>query len=523
MNKVLPTYFSSEKNLISIGEASRVLNISIDTLRRWEKKGKLKSYPGKGKGRHFLVDDINQLKDLHLMGVGEAAMHLGISTSTLRRLEQRGALLSQRSATGQRFYPKSLVDNFSQKSSSKVLRITKNPETFDTEKPIISKLQERHNKLSELEIVEANVTNKNVIDDEPNILNKQKQQFEASIFAGTLLLLAVLISSFSYVAYPQISDQFTFDKNNIIAYFSKNDQDSNVLGDSTPSTESWLTQIGNTVTQVIKPLQAVTSQIVATTSGVFHAQLEPTFTIDNKTLIPRYALNLPSSSFLKIPDSGLINNLNAQYLQGHQIGKNSGNVLILNEQGNLDFNGKVVSNSISSQSVIDHTLQERDLSPELLKSLKENPTIPDDSIENKTLKNASIKIKTEDGLTGGGTVDLGESITLSLVENCADNEIMKFTTVAGWSCAADLTGSVGQLDFSDFKDFMGLDSNTAINLQGNNLSFAGNGNVGIGTSSPSAKLDVVGNILVSGSTKFNNQVYTWPASQSVGGLLTTDG
>ena len=51
-----------------------------------------------------------------------------------------------------------------------------------------------------------------------------------------------------------------------------------------------------------------------------------------------------------------------------------------------------------------------------------------------------------------------------------------------------------------------------------------NGNVGIGTTNPTVKLDVNGNLKVSGTTNFGGVVYTWPSTAgSNGQVLTTDG
>lgn len=48
-------------NLLSIGEASEYLGISIDTLRRWEKKEKIKAYRSPGGHRYFKKDELDNL------------------------------------------------------------------------------------------------------------------------------------------------------------------------------------------------------------------------------------------------------------------------------------------------------------------------------------------------------------------------------------------------------------------------------------------------------------------------------
>lgn len=47
--------------LLSIGEASEYLGVSIDTLRRWEKKEKVKSYRSPGGHRYFRKNDLDTL------------------------------------------------------------------------------------------------------------------------------------------------------------------------------------------------------------------------------------------------------------------------------------------------------------------------------------------------------------------------------------------------------------------------------------------------------------------------------
>lgn len=49
------------QDLMSIGDASKYLNVSIDTLRRWEKKGKAKTYRSQGGHRYFSRNELDAL------------------------------------------------------------------------------------------------------------------------------------------------------------------------------------------------------------------------------------------------------------------------------------------------------------------------------------------------------------------------------------------------------------------------------------------------------------------------------
>jgi hypothetical protein len=67
-------------------------------------------------------------------------------------------------------------------------------------------------------------------------------------------------------------------------------------------------------------------------------------------------------------------------------------------------------------------------------------------------------------------------------------------------------------------------SNATTTITGPVILASETGNVGIGTATPAYKLDVSGNLRVSGQTIFGGVAYTWPSSAgSSGQVLTTDG
>lgn len=55
------THKSNESTRYSIGQAATLLGISIDTLRRWEKAGKVKSLRSPGGHRYFEKEDLDQV------------------------------------------------------------------------------------------------------------------------------------------------------------------------------------------------------------------------------------------------------------------------------------------------------------------------------------------------------------------------------------------------------------------------------------------------------------------------------
>jgi|SRR3990172_9837960 len=51
----------TKAQLLSIGEASEYLGVSIDTVRRWEKKGKIATYRSPGGHRYFQKNDLDSV------------------------------------------------------------------------------------------------------------------------------------------------------------------------------------------------------------------------------------------------------------------------------------------------------------------------------------------------------------------------------------------------------------------------------------------------------------------------------
>src|SRR3989344_8725438 len=108
MSKNLP---KAEK-LVSISEAAEFLSVSLDTIRRWDKNGTLHSQRPNGKDRYFSIDELENKKLSTALSITEAAHRLGISPSTLRRLEQKKLIKPNRATSGERIYTREILEAF---------------------------------------------------------------------------------------------------------------------------------------------------------------------------------------------------------------------------------------------------------------------------------------------------------------------------------------------------------------------------------------------------------------------------
>ena len=84
---------SSQSKLIRIKKAAEFLGVSVDTIRRWEKKGEIQSVRSNGGHRLFHLSDLEHYRDYRPLTISETAKELGISNSQLRIIEQQGQIL----------------------------------------------------------------------------------------------------------------------------------------------------------------------------------------------------------------------------------------------------------------------------------------------------------------------------------------------------------------------------------------------------------------------------------------------
>src|SRR5258708_10259188 len=108
----MPKSLPRNKRIVPISIASEMLGVSIDTVRRWDKKGLLHSERPDGKTRYFSVKELEKNKLSQPLPISKVSEKLNISPSTLRRLEKKGLLKPKRNKAGERVYPQEIMESF---------------------------------------------------------------------------------------------------------------------------------------------------------------------------------------------------------------------------------------------------------------------------------------------------------------------------------------------------------------------------------------------------------------------------
>lgn len=99
-------------NVIGIREAAKILGVSADTVRRWSDAGKIPVFRDSQGKRYFHEDSLRVFNDKKDLTTRQAASYLGVSASTIRRLEKEGKLVPRRDEKGVRHYTKSILNDY---------------------------------------------------------------------------------------------------------------------------------------------------------------------------------------------------------------------------------------------------------------------------------------------------------------------------------------------------------------------------------------------------------------------------
>jgi DNA-binding transcriptional MerR regulator len=409
---------SFHKKHVSISKAAEFLNVSVDTIRRWDEKGILHPTRPDGKNRYFSIEELEKVKFSQPLTISEAAQRLEVSEVTLRRLEEKGLIKPDRDKNGNRIYTLDCLEKFIE--SDYYLRrkeiedkILSTPETSATDHKDylkdVESLREQH------KIISARLEDHHKYIHGLNIFRKT---IYASLFAFlTVILVLVALFTLLFIAYPEgtgrwfglyiprasaeVSSPVQTGKGKVLGatYVSPNYNQPTILAQI-------LRPIGGLSLELTRQINPQSYDRVIPANQI--SNINDIFSVDaNKDVVANYNLTFPDTSYFKIPDKNLISNLNADYLHGRVPGSGPGDLTY--------FDG---NNSIAGLVVSQNNLDDRGISDIKLSQI----TSP-----NKVAGSA-IQL-----FIGGG---LENHNGLSLLTSCGFNQVLQWNG-SSWICATN--------------------------------------------------------------------------------------
>jgi len=413
--------------LVPISEAAEFLGVSIDTIRRWDKKGTLHATRPNNKDRYFSLEELEQVKYSKPLSISQAAQQLGLSASTLRRLEADGLITPERSKSGERQYTQESIKKFidseyflRQKAVAEEILEPFKPK--EDQKPAVKDKKSKEARLERVVLASAVREQKRKMS---KLLIFHRYVYGATTFLVTLFFLFVSIITVLFLLYPEQTGTYFGlyrEKPSIITYRAGKPL---VLG-ITDSKEAFLKEKGSAA-RLLTPFSNVSLELVRLINiDAYNRAVSPRpiedvndiFAIDNEgNIITRYKLTFPNTAYLKIPDRDLIPNLNAELLQGRVPGIEPGNLVYLNEEGDLELSGGTLTSEIA---VLE--LEVDSVTSPIIKDgeVKEGDIADGAVVINKLGSSSVNSVKIEDGSVA--TVDLADgAVTISKIGSSAVN------------------------------------------------------------------------------------------------------
>src|SRR3989344_7446476 len=414
-----------EDNLVSISKAAEILDVSIDTLRRWDKKGIINSQRVNGKDRYYSIEEIERVKLSKPLTISQAAQELKVSQSSLRRLDKKGLIKPEKTKNGERLYSKKALEDFlhSEYFINKKEVEEKILEPLEKEEEMSSKSSDREKTTHK--VIGAMVHNTN--EEVSRLKSSRNIIFLSVIFVSFSFALIIIFITLLFLLFPKNTASFfglaTVPSGKKIIAVSKSGKA--VLGAMTGQSDN---QVGGRVlSSVFKPFAGISLEVVKQISPTTYEEVIPSrivkdtsnhaiFSLNQQDyIVPQYPMKLPEG-YLKVEDKSVITNLNAQYVQGRIPGDEVGNLVIFGDDGTIP-SLKVVENNLADGTIADSKLTQ-------ITALNK-------------VAGSAIELR-----TGGGLVD---DSGLSLLTTCSSNQILTWNSSA-WVCSSSGTSGVSSLN-----------------------------------------------------------------------------
>src|SRR3990167_9985390 len=308
------------KKLVSIREAAQILSVSIDTLRRWDKKGILKSLRPNGKNIYSFIEELEKIKFSKPLTISQAAQELKVSQSTLRRLDKKGLIKPEKTKNGERLYSKKALEDFlhSEYFINKKEVEEKILEPLEKEEEMSSKSSDREKTTHK--VIGAMVHNTN--EEVSRLKSSRNIIFLSVIFVSFSFALIIIFITLLFLLFPKNTASFfglaTVPSGKKIIAVSKSGKA--VLGAMTGQSDN---QVGGRVlSSVFKPFAGISLEVVKQISPTTYEEVIPSrivkdtsnhaiFSLNQQDyIVPQYPMKLPNGEYLKVDDKSVITNLN---------------------------------------------------------------------------------------------------------------------------------------------------------------------------------------------------------------------
>jgi excisionase family DNA binding protein len=418
---------------VLIGKAADILGVSIDTVRRWDKARKLNSVRLDGKNRCFALTELDRLKESKPLKISAAAEILGMSASTLRRREKAGFLAPKRGNAGERLYTKAELE-FLSKASQEPLAA----------EPIATKT----------EVVEPAKTKQIVITlprwngwdvkrglkGVGRVAGGGLKNPALAFMVGMLLMmlnLNLMMSKFTAQYSARQKSESVMERQ----VLGVEDQRRGIFS----GISQFFKQIKTSVTQEYQDI-VKKEEVIGDINQVFVPTEEEGEVAPKKTLV------ITESTMLRIKETSLIENLNAEFLQGKVPGEAEGDVVVWGSNNQITPLRITASNLVGTISggtggaIVDGSIVTADLADSLITSVK----VSDGAIAEADLGGDSVTAsKIKDGEVKEAEL-AGDAVTSAKISN---------DTIS----AGDLTAN---LEFSDgdLLDLSAIDHSTTAKM-----------------------------------------------------------
>ncbi len=444
---------SRAEKLVSISKAAEMLEVSIDTVRRWDKKGILHSQRPNGKNRYFSVEELEKVKLSEPLEISEAAQYLGISTTTLRRLDKKGLIRPERNSNGERIYTREILKEYL--DSSRVI-----PKKRLESKAPDENLSEVRSTIvenaPEVIVTEISKAEEEIYKNKREIYRLRQFEFifkSVSIFLTITFIILVSIITVFFLLYPE-------DTVKVLGYYKRQgilvgkdiskkneEQSAPVLGAQTSGigaksasdldesvrssmVATMLKPFGTVSINLVRIINKETYDYIMSLRGIRDINEVLTYDEEGNVILLK-PITISDISLLQVSDGGTVNELvNKMVTQNIQAvvkegklevaGLGAGSVvgglggIILDKSITADDIANAAITSVQLDSSVPLLTDDSVTSVKIKDGAIDTADIGDGKVTNAKLEKSSLTMSAGSGLTGGGAISLGSSATLAV-------------------------------------------------------------------------------------------------------------